>query len=206
MHCIRDQRESLFQLRDENENFSFSISHIDTRWEFFTLNVELRDEIEKNSPSISGSETRSRFIIFFLRLRDENENSLDLISVFETRLRVLSCYPELSDFNSLTNVHANPGRPTKIKCVYDLSRIVFSIACLLLGLHHYCSSRRKFIPSFKVNLKKSLKLSCTMSTDFVLPANVFKVSKIIILIFPESGNQVTENGPVLVGLQDIFLL
>ena len=32
---IRGQRESLFQLRDENENFFFSISYIETRREFF---------------------------------------------------------------------------------------------------------------------------------------------------------------------------
>ena len=112
---------------------------------FLTLNLGLRDEIEKNSPSISDIETRSRFIIFILRLRDENENSFDLISVFETRTRVLSCFPELSDMNGLTNVHANPGRPTRIKCAYGLSKIVFSIACLLLELQ-YCQLRLWFFP------------------------------------------------------------
>ena len=101
---------------------------------FFTLNLGLRDEIKKKSPSISGIETRSRFIIFILRLRDENESSK------------LATFPEVSDLNGLTNEHANPGRPTIIKCAYDLSRIVFSIAFLLLGLqYHYCPSRRKFI-------------------------------------------------------------
>ena len=49
----------------------------------------------------------------------------DLILVFDTRTRVLS-FPEVSDLNGLTNVHANPGRPTIIKCAYDLSRIVLS--------------------------------------------------------------------------------
>ena len=103
---------------------------------FLTLNLGLRDKIKKKSPSISGIETRSRFIIFILRLRDENESSK------------LLTFPEVSDLNGLTNVHANPGRPTIIKCAYDLSRIVFSIAFLLLGLqYHYCPSRRKFIAS-----------------------------------------------------------
>ena len=116
--------------------------------EFLTLTLRLRDETEKKFPLISGIETRSRFIIFVLRLRDENENSFDLISVFVTRTRVLSCFPELSDINGLTYVHANPGRPIRIKCAYGLSKIVFSIACLLLGLQcHYCPSRRKFIVS-----------------------------------------------------------
>ena len=56
---IRGQRESLFQLRDENENFFYPISHIETRRDenFLTLNLGLRDEIEKNSPSISVLET-----------------------------------------------------------------------------------------------------------------------------------------------------
>ena len=104
--------------------------------EFLTLNLRLRDETEKKSPPISGIETRLRFIIFILRLRDENESSK------------LLTFPEVSDLNGLTNVHANPGRPTIINCAYDLSRIVFSIAFLLLRLqHHYCSSRRKFIAS-----------------------------------------------------------
>ena len=63
-----------FFISRENENISFSISHIETRREFLTLNLRLRDETEKNFISISGIETRSRFIIFNLRLRDENEN------------------------------------------------------------------------------------------------------------------------------------
>ena len=57
-----------FQSQDENENFSYSISHIETRREFMTLNLRLRDETEKKCHSISGIETRSRFIIFNLRL------------------------------------------------------------------------------------------------------------------------------------------
>ena len=84
---ISGQRESFFQSRDENENFSDSIAHMETDREFLTLNLRLRDETEKKSPPISGIETR--FIIFFLRLPDENENSIDLISVFETRTRIL---------------------------------------------------------------------------------------------------------------------
>ena len=76
---------------------------------FLTLNLRLRDEIEKKSPSISGMETRSRFIIFVLRLRDENKSSK------------LLTFPEVSDLNGPTNVHANPGRPTIIKSAYDLS-------------------------------------------------------------------------------------
>ena len=124
---------------------------------FLTVNLRLRDEIEKNSPSISGIETRSRFIIFILRLRDENENSFDLISVFETRTRVLSCFPELSDMNGLTNVHANPGRQTIIKCAYDLSKIIFSVAYLLMGLqYHYYPSTRKFIASFHLEAFRSI--------------------------------------------------
>ena len=87
-----------------------------------TFNLRLRDEIEKKSPSISGMKTRSRFIIFVLRLRDENK-SFELLT-----------FPEVSDLNGPTNVHANPGRPTIIKCAFDLSRIVFSRACLLIGL------------------------------------------------------------------------
>ena len=57
---IRGQRESLFQLRDENENFSYSISHMEARHEFFDtwsqtprrdrekffFNLSQRDEIE----------------------------------------------------------------------------------------------------------------------------------------------------------------
>ena len=81
-----------------------------------TFNLRLRDEIEKKSPSISGNERRSRFIIFILRLRDENESS-----------KLLN-FPEVLDLNGLTNVQANPGRPAIIKCAYDLSRIVFSLA------------------------------------------------------------------------------
>ena len=56
----RGQRESLFQLQDENENFSYSISHIETRREFldtwsqasrrdrekFFFNLGHRDEIQ----------------------------------------------------------------------------------------------------------------------------------------------------------------
>ena len=96
-------------------------SHTSRRDEnFLTLNLRLRDVIEKSSSSISGIKTRSRFIIFILRLRDENKSSK------------LLTFPEVSDLNGLTNVHANPGRPTIIKCAYDLSRIVFSIACLLI--------------------------------------------------------------------------
>ena len=59
-------------------------------------------------------------IFIDLSFRDENESSK------------LLTFPEVSDLNGLTNVHANPGRPTIIKCAYDLSRIVFSIACLLI--------------------------------------------------------------------------
>ena len=125
--------------------------------EFLTLNLRLRDETEKRSLPISGIETRLRFIIFILRLRDKNENSFDLISVFETRTRVLSCFPELSDMNGLTNVHTNPGRPTRIKCAYGLSKIVFSIACLLLGLqYHSCPSGRKFIAIFHLEPFRSI--------------------------------------------------
>ena len=40
----RGQRESLFQLREKNENFSYSILHIETRREFLALNLRLRDE------------------------------------------------------------------------------------------------------------------------------------------------------------------
>ena len=59
----RGQRESLFQLQDENENFSYSISHIETRHDFFTLNPRLLHEIEK----ISVIETRSRLSISSVR-------------------------------------------------------------------------------------------------------------------------------------------
>ena len=43
---IRGQREVFFRSRDKNENFSYSISHIVTRWEFLALNLRHRDEIE----------------------------------------------------------------------------------------------------------------------------------------------------------------
>ena len=78
----RGQRESFFQSRDENENFSDSISLIKTRPRISDTNLSLREETEKKSPPVSGIEPRSRFIIFNLRHRDENENSLDMISVF----------------------------------------------------------------------------------------------------------------------------
>ena len=87
---------------------------------FLTLNLGLRDEIKKKSSLISGIETRSRFIIFVLRLPEENKSSK------------LLTFPEVSDLTGLTNVHANPGRPAIIKCPYDLCRIVFSRARLLI--------------------------------------------------------------------------
>ena len=86
--------------------------------------------------SFSGFETRTRVILSDLTFRNENESSK------------LLTFPQVSDLNGHTSVHANPGRPTTTKCAYDLSRIVFSVAFLLLGLqYHYCPSRRKFIAS-----------------------------------------------------------
>ena len=68
----RGQRESLFQLRDENENFSWSILHIETIREFFTLDIRLRDQDLLSS--FSGYETRTRiFLIWFQFLRRERE-------------------------------------------------------------------------------------------------------------------------------------
>ena len=45
---IRVQRETFFQSRDENEIFSYSIAHIETRRKFLALNLRLQDETEKN--------------------------------------------------------------------------------------------------------------------------------------------------------------
>ena len=152
----RGQRESLFQLRDKNENVSYSISQIETRREFFDtwsqasrrdrekffFNLGHRDEIEIYYLHSQASRREREFFWSDLSFRDENESSK------------LLTFPEVSDLNGLTNVHANPGRPTIIKCAYDLSWKVFSIAFLLLGLqYHYCPSRRKFIVSWQVNSK-----------------------------------------------------
>ena len=136
---------------------------------FLTLNLGLRDEIKKKSTvisstrqsiqsnpiqsrasrrdrdllsSFSGSETRTRILWSDLTFWDENKSSK------------LLTFPEVSDLNGPTNVHANPGRPTIIKCAYDLSRIVFIIACLLIWLEwYYYPTRRKFLASWKMNLK-----------------------------------------------------
>ena len=50
---IRVQREAFFQSRDENEIFSYSISHINTRREFLALSLRLQDKTEKNFLSYS---------------------------------------------------------------------------------------------------------------------------------------------------------
>ena len=63
---IRGQREVFFRSRDKNENLSYSISHIVTRWEFLALNLRHRDEIEIHY--------HHRLTIFNLGLQDEKEN------------------------------------------------------------------------------------------------------------------------------------
>ena len=59
-------------------------------------------------------------------LRDEIENKSSKLLTF----------PEVSDLNGLTNVHANPGRLKIINCAYDLFWIVFSIA--------FCFATKRF--------------------------------------------------------------
>ena len=70
---IRGQRESLFQLRDENRISPIQSGTSRRDENFLTLDLRLRDEIEKNSSSISVIKTRPRLIIFILRLWGENE-------------------------------------------------------------------------------------------------------------------------------------
>ena len=67
-----DEREWLFQLRDENENFSYSISHIETRRDFF------------------GFEMRSRKSLLQSRASRRDRDLLSSFSDFETITRVLS--------------------------------------------------------------------------------------------------------------------
>ena len=47
----RVQHESLFQLRDKNENFSYWMSHIETRQEFLTLNLGHQVTAGRSRPS-----------------------------------------------------------------------------------------------------------------------------------------------------------
>ena len=125
------QRSTLvtFSTSDENENFSYKtrifwhlISGFETRSRKIFSNLGHRDEIEIYHLHSQASKWEREFFWSDLSFRDENESSK------------LLTFPEVSDLNSLTNVHANPGRPTIIKCAYDLSRIVSSIACLLIWI------------------------------------------------------------------------
>ena len=62
------------RVRDENENFFFSISCFERRMRIFFFNLILRDE-NGNFFFKSRASRREREILFFnLRLRDENEN------------------------------------------------------------------------------------------------------------------------------------
>ena len=118
-------------------------------WEFFLFNLAHWDKTTIFWHLISGFETRSRKIFSNLGHRDEIKNYYlrfqaprqereffwsDLTFRDENKSSKLLTFPEVSDLNGPTNVHANPGRPTIIKCAFDLSRIVFSRACLLIGL------------------------------------------------------------------------
>ena len=163
--------------KQRSTRVSFSTSR--REWEFLLFNLPYRYETRIFWHLISGFETRSRKILLqsqawdeiyhlhYQALRREREFFWSDISFRdENESSKLFTLTEVSDLNGLANVHS--GRPTIIKCAYDLSRIVFSIAFLLLGLqYHYCRSRRKFIASWKMNLKKSLELSCTLTIDFV---------------------------------------
>ena len=48
LHPNQRSARSIFWSRDENENFSYSISHIKTRREFLTLDFMLLDKTENN--------------------------------------------------------------------------------------------------------------------------------------------------------------
>ena len=106
--CIMGQRESFFQSRDENESFSYSVSHIETRprisdtWsqalrrdrEKISSNLGHRDEIEIYYLHSQASRREREFPWCDLGFWDENENSK-------------SCHLSLnSGFNGLTILHA----------------------------------------------------------------------------------------------------
>ena len=108
----RGQRESFFHSRDENESFSGSISHIETRprisdtqsqasrrdREKISSNLGHRDEIEIYYLHSQASRREREFPWSNLGFRDENENSK-------------SCHLSLnSGLNGLTVLHAISGR------------------------------------------------------------------------------------------------
>ena len=80
-HCENIFNLMLFQLRDENENFSYSISHIETRI-FWHL--------------ISGFETRSRKILLQSRSSRRDRDLLSSFSGFQTRTRIFLIWSQFS--------------------------------------------------------------------------------------------------------------
>ena len=108
------QRESFFQSRDENESFSYLISHIETRpricdtwsqasrrdWEKISSNLGHRDEIEIYYLHFHAPRRERKFPWSNLGFRDENENSKS----YHLSLN--------SGLNGLTILHAISGTLT----------------------------------------------------------------------------------------------
>ena len=122
--------------KQRSTRVSFSTSR--REWEFLLFNLPYRYETRIFWHLISGFETRSRKILLqsqawdeiyhlhYQALRREREFFWSDISFRdENESSKLFTLTEVSDLNGLANVHS--GRPTIIKCAYDLSRIVFSI-------------------------------------------------------------------------------